>query len=328
MTRQVLGKPNKSELAKSLVIGGAASAQRDRERTAAVADIGPITAVVNPRRRERCRFNLLLFLVTYFPNSTGLSPFGDDHKKMIARIRTAILEGGRFVNATYRGAAKTTIAENAVIWATLYGHRKFVPIFTADASLASGIVESIKLELSENELLAEDFPEVSHAIAALEGKSQRCRSQTQGGRLTHIDMTADTIILPTITFEAEQNDDTKLTSASGAIISAFGITGSIRGLKHKRADGTQQRPDFVIVDDPQSDEAASSPLQIEKRLKVIRKTILRLAGHGRSIAVVINATVIQTNDLVDQLLDHERNPVWQSERMPMVKTHADALKTL
>jgi hypothetical protein len=207
---------------------------------------------------------------------------------------------------------------NSAIWATLYGHRKFVPVFGSEASNADGNIDSIKLELSENDLLYEDFPEAIHAIRALEGKAQRCHSQSYKGALTHIEWKADTIVLPTICGS----------KASGGIITAHGITAASRGMKHKRPDGTQQRPDFVIIDDPQTDESASSELQVTKRLDVIRKSILKLGGHNRRIAAVINATVIQPDDMIDQLLSTKKFPSWQGERIKMVRRWSKAHETL
>jgi hypothetical protein len=107
-----------------------------------------------------------------------------------------------------RGFAKTTISENAAIWAVLYGHRKFVPIFGADAGSAGRQHRQHQAGAAENDLLYEDFPEVCHAIRALEGKPQRCASQTyHGGALTHIEWRADTIVLPTIEGSAGQRRD-------------------------------------------------------------------------------------------------------------------------
>jgi hypothetical protein len=284
----------------------------ERKKAARAAEVGDIPAVADPARREACRLNLRLFLITYFPASTGLSPFSEDHERVIGRIQGCVLDGGLFVQAVYRGFAKTTISENSSIWATVYGHRKFVPIFGADAGAAEGNIDSVKLELAENDLLYEDFPEVCHAIRALEGKPQRCASQTHDGVLTHIEWRADTIVLPTI----------PNSPASGAIITARGIESGCRGMKHKRPDGTQQRPDFVILDDPQTDRSAATQLQVEKRLNIIRKSILRLGGHGRKIAVVMNATVIEPDDLVVQLLDPKKSPAWQGERIRMVRRWA------
>lgn len=292
-------------------------ARKSREQSESVAEIGDLPAVVNPERRESCRLNLLLFLTTYFPNSTGLKPFSEDHARVIERIQRCILHGGRFVNAVYRGFAKTTISENSGLWAVLFGHRKFVPIFGSDQSAADGIIDSLKRELEGNDLLLEDFPEACYPIRCLEGKSQRQHSQTYNGELTHIRWTADKIVLPSIPDAA----------SSGAIICANGLTGS-RGLKHKRPDGVQQRPDFCIIDDPQTDESAASQLQVRKRLGIIRKAILKSAGHNKTVACVINATVIAQADLVDQLLDPQQNAAWQGERIKMVRRWADAHESL
>jgi hypothetical protein len=289
-----------------------------RRKSAEVADIGIIPAVANPDRRESCRLDLHKFLITYFPASTGLYPFSADHVRAIRRIESCILHGGRYIEAVYRGWAKTTILENAMLWATFYGHRRFVVIFGADSSAAERNISSIKTELSENDLLLDDFPEVCHAVRALEGKPQRCAGQCQGGNLTHIRWTSDTIVLPTIQGSA----------ASGGIISAKGITAASRGLKFKRPDGRQQRPDFAAVDDPQTDESARSPSQVQTRIGLVKKNILKLGGHDTQLAAVIAATVIERDDMIDQMLDSKKHPGWQGERIKMVAKWADAHDTL
>lgn len=287
--------------------------ERTRERTRRGADIGEIPAVVDPARRAACRDDLEKFLTTYFPFSTGLSPFSPDHHRVIARIQDCILGGGRFVNAVYRGFAKSTVSENALLWAILYGHRKFGGIFAAESDLAAKAINSIRTELSDNDLLFADFPEVCHPVRALEGKAQRCNSQTYQGERTHIGWRKDTLVMPAIPGSA----------ASGSVIMSRGLTGSILGLRWKTPDGRQLRPDFVIVDDPQTRESARSPVQCSYRLEILTKSVMKLAGHTRSMACVVNATVISTGDMVDQLLDAGRFPAWQGERIPMVRKFAD-----
>ena len=295
-----------------------ADVERRRETSRKGSDIGEIPPVLDAARRESCRLDLAAFLQVYFPMSTGLSPFSADHVRVIARIQDCILRGGRFTNAVYRGFAKSTISENSLLWGVLYGHRRFGAIFAGEGGLAEKAISSIKLELAENDLLAEDFPEVCHAVRALEGKPQRCLSQTCGGEKTYIGWAADRVVFPAIDGSV----------ASGAIIMAKGLTGSILGLRHKAADGKQLRPDFVIVDDPQTRESAASPMQCTKRLEILQKSVVKLAGHTKQIAVVVNATVIQQEDMVDQLLDQRKFPAWQGERIPMVRawsTHHEDL---
>jgi hypothetical protein len=289
--------------------------KESRERTYESSDVGKIPAPRNPRRRKACRLDLYRFLTTYFPHSTGLSPFSEDHRRVIARIEHCILYGGRFVNAVYRGFAKSSIAERAALWATLYGHRRFVAIFGSDEGAAGGNIEAIKSELEDNDLLLGDFPRACYPIHKLEGRVQRALSQHHNGARTHVVWRADLLALPWIS----------KSEAAGAVICARGITGGFRGMKHHRPDGVQQRPDLILLDDAQTDEAAGSALQVAKTLSLLRKAVVKLGGHRKGLAIVMNATVIQEGDVVDELL---ADPAWQGERIPLVRKWPDAHKTL
>lgn len=206
----------------------------------------------------------------------------------------------------------TTISENTALWATLYGHRKYAVVLGAEAGLAKNMLDSMKMELFENDLLMEDFPEVVHAIRESEGKHQKCPGQTYAGKKTHIIWNAERVRFPCIPNAA----------GSGASIAAKGLTASARGLKVKDATGKNMRPDLVIIDDPQTDESARSPMQVDQRKRIIQKSVLKLGGHGSRMAAILNGTIIEADDLVDQLSDHRRHPEWQSERIPMVRSWA------
>ncbi|MGC1274768.1 MAG: terminase gpA endonuclease subunit, partial [Planctomycetaceae bacterium] len=257
---------------------------------------------------------------------TGADPFSADHVNVIDRIENALARGGagRLVNAVYRGFAKTTITENATLWAALYGYRKYLAIFNSDLRSAKNLVASITQELCENDLLLADFPEVCIPFRALDGRNQRGASQTHDGQLTHIAITSEAIVLPTIWLDDAK---TACTPASGCIIRGRGLTAANRGAKYKRADGANVRPDFALLDDVQTDQSAVNPKQVQKRLDLIRKSVLKSAGHKRAISCVINATVIAHDDVVEQLLDPERNPAWDGVRIKMVRKWADAHET-
>lgn len=306
------GRPPSDPVAKA-IRKREADVARSRARTASQSEIGEIPPPANPERRAACANNLALFLQEYFPYSTGLTPFSDDHREVIAIMQGLILGEGRHVNAVYRGFAKSTISENSVTWAACYGHRAFPAIFAAEADLANGALESVKYELAENDRLAEDFPEICIPVRALEGKVQRCASQTHNGELTHIGWRKDRIVFPTIAGS----------KASGAVIAAKGLTSSILGLRHKTPDGRQLRPDLVVVDDPQTRESANHPQQVKKRLDILVRSILQMSGHRRKIAAIVNGTVIAENDAIDQLLNPTLFPSFQGRRIPMVKKWAD-----
>jgi hypothetical protein len=148
----------------------------------------------------------------------------------------------------------------------------------------AGNIDSIKLELAENDLLYGGLPRGLPRDAGAGGQAPAVREPDAPRRADAHRVAGDTIVLPTI----------KGSAASGAILTARGIDGrGSRGMKHKRPDGTQQRPDFVIIDDPQTDESARPPSRSTSGSTSIRKGILKLGGHNRKIAGVMNATVIR-----------------------------------
>ncbi len=291
--------------------GYEAMKERARLRNAMLSlsgrDIGDLPPVGDPARRARAAKDFRYFCETYFGQTFHLRWSGD-HLKVIAKIEQAVLDGGLFAMAMPRGSGKTSLCEVACLWAMLYGHREFVALIGSDEEHAAGMLESIKAELENSEILGADFPEVCHPIRSLEGIHQRASGQLYQGKQTHIGWTAREIVLPTIPGSA----------ASGAIIRVAGITGRIRGMKHKRVDGVSVRPSLVLIDDPQTDESARSPSQCANRERILAGAILGLAGPGRKIAGLMTLTVVRPDDLADRILDRDKHPQWQGERTKMV----------
>ena len=288
--------------------------ERARARNMAMSlsgrDIGELPEIADADRRAQCERGsggFRGFCETYFPQTFSL-PWSDDHLKVITKIEQAVLEGGLFAMAMPRGSGKTTLCEIACLWAILIGAREFVALIGADEEHAANMLDSIKAELENNEMLLADFPEVVYPIHRLEGIHQRAGGQLYQGKPTHIGWTAKEIVLPTM-------EDS---SASGAIIRVAGITGRIRGMKHKRADGQSVRPSLVLIDDPQTDESARSPSQCNTRERILAGAILGLGGPGKKIAGLMTITVVRPDDMADRLLDREKHPQWQGERTRMV----------
>ncbi len=286
--------------------------ERHRERAAARSseasrsnrDIGPIPAPVDPERRERCRLDLRLFCETYFSDVFRLK-WSADHLRVHALVQDAVLRGHLAAVAMPRGSGKTSlIAEAAPIWAVLYGHRRYTVVIGPEATHAQQIASAIIIALETNDILGADFPEVCYPIRRLEGIRQRAIGQLSEGLPTRIKITDKKIILPTIDGSP----------SSGSIIEATGITGRIRGLKHTLADGSSIRPDLVLIDDPQTEESARSPSQVQAREAVVDNAILGLAGPGQAISGLAAITVIETDDLADRLLDVKTHPEWRAER--------------
>jgi len=281
--------------------------RKNRDYSASVRDIGEIPKPANPRRRKAAVRDFRKFCESYFRQTFRLE-WCDDHLKIIGKIESAVLKGGLFALAMPRGSGKTTLCECACIWAVLYGHHSFVCLIGSDTGSARSMLDSIKVECETNERLAEDFPEAVYPILKLERIHNRASGQTYRGRPTRIMWTADEIRFPTI----------PKSSASGSIIRVSGIEARIRGMKAKLPSGKSVRPSLVVLDDPQTDESARSVEQVHTRLKTLNGAILNLAGPGQKISGIMPCTVIEPDDMADQILDRTKHPVWQGERCKLV----------
>ena len=123
-----------------------AAAQRQADLSLQGRDIGELPAVVNPERKEACRFDLRKFCETYFPEVYSLE-WSSDHLRAIGKLQKAVLEGGLFALAMARGSGKSSLTETAAIWAMAYGHREFVVVIGASEGAALEMLDSIKTEL-------------------------------------------------------------------------------------------------------------------------------------------------------------------------------------
>lgn len=294
-------------------IAGATSAagdryKRHRARAGAVQaeasrkgrDIGTIPTIQNPARRAAASKSFRLHCETYHSDRFYLG-WSEDHLTAIDRIEGAILRGDLFAMAMPRGSGKTSLTEAGVEWAALNGYRRFMPLIGADEAHAVGMLENIKAELEENELLFADYPEVSYCIRCLERTPQR--RLIHAGKLLTIEWHAKEIVLPTIAGSP----------AGGCCIRARGLLSRIRGMSRQGV-----RPDLVAIDDPQTDTSARSADQVQKRLGVLAGAILGLAGPDKEIAGIMPCTVICPGDVADQLLDSQKYPQWHGLRTKLV----------
>ena len=285
---------------------------RNEEMSKSGRDIGPLPEVVSPERKELGKPCLRTFCETYFPGTFSLN-WSKDHLELLKKIQAAVLLGGLFAFALPRGSGKTSISERGCLWAILYGHRSFPVLIGSDEAAAMSMLDSMKNELSGNEMLLEDFPEAVFPIHCLEGISHRTNGQLLNGKRTQMRWTGKAIIMPTV----------EGSPSSGAIFWVAGITGRIRGMKLTRPDGKTVRPDFVIVDDPQTNESARSPSQVQNRIQILKGDVLGLAGPGEKIPVLMPCTVIYPDDLADKMLNREKNPRWQGQRTKLIYKFPD-----
>lgn len=278
--------------------------QRMAAKVAIGQEIGPLPEVVNPQRKEECRYNLQLFSETYVPGlfkgvSKRWAPF---HVEAFVLLQQAVFNGGLVVIAVPRGSGKSAMIKAQIIWAAVYGHCHFAVVVCATNPLAINFLRSVKKQLRGAKLLYQDFPEVCYPIRLIENKASKCNGQKLDGVRTAMEWGYAHIVLPTIPGA----------KSSGFKVATSGITGSgLRGLIDGKEDGTEERPDIVSVDDFQTPASARSPGQVVNRLDIIRGSILGMAGPGEKIAVTAAVTVIEKGDGADQLCD---DPNWRGVR--------------
>lgn len=285
-------------------------------------DLGEIPEPHNYERRESCRFDYRLFCETYFPNRFFLRWSAAQLRTLEIMSEAVLKGGGKFALAEPRGGGKTTRAECLALWALLYAHRRFVVCVGATASASVELFKSILSELETNDILGNDFPEVCLPLRALDGQSIRAKGQHINGHMTRIELKADGLTFPSVIHApTEQPYPT-----SGSVVRCVSITGRIRGMKSTVAySGHVLRPDFVIIDDPQTDRSANSPRQVEARERAIQGGVLGLAGPQTDITAVMPCTVIKSDDLADRFLNRETRPEWQGVRTPMLESFPERM---
>lgn len=294
--------------------------RQQAEQSKTGRDIGPLPAVADPERRERCRLDLRAYCETYHAARFPLE-WSEDHLAAIRLLAEIMLGGGLYAYAMARGSGKTSLAVTAVEWAASYGHRRFPVAVGATGPHGERILETIKTDFESNPLLLADFPEISYPIAKLEGINNRSAGQVLDGERTRIRWTRNRLVLPTVRLPSGE-----MAASSGVVIMAVGLLGALRGLQFTTPDGATHRPDAAVFDDPQTDESARRPAQTATRMRVITQAALGLAGPNKRIAGCCPCTVIQRGDLADQLLDRETNPEWRGQKTALLRKMPDNLE--
>lgn len=272
-------------------------------KRAAARDL-TIPDCANPDRRAACEADPVLFLSTYFPEKFS-RPFTPTHLEIIAEVEYRVRRGGRKAIAAERGCGKTTILCCMAIRGLLIGALRYIVFFQANGTLAKHRLNDVTSSLERNDLLAEDYPEVCVPIRGLAGSHQRAGSQTAGGERTHIAWTDKQLTLPTVPGSR----------SSGAIIACLGIDSAVHGMVQGGV-----RPDFILLDDIETEDDARSPTQIEQNQEKIEKSIAGLAGPGRALSQFYLCTIWAKGCCGDLYTDRAVKPAWTGARYALLQT--------
>ena len=219
-----------------------------------------------------------------------------------------------------RGSGKTALCRHAAWWAMSYAHSRYVFIIAANEKKAKTTLDSIKKFMRFLPDWSGDFPEISKAVDSLGGVANRASGQLCQGRSTMIEWGKDQIVLPTVPAPSNlEGCEEEFSPTSGIIAGVSGLTGDgIRGSVFTTTTGEQVRPDFVLLDDPQTAESAGSPSQNADRELLIHQDVLGMAGPGKGLSAIMPCTVIRRGDMVDNVLDRTKHPLWRGERTRML----------
>ncbi|MEM6503851.1 MAG: phage terminase large subunit [Planctomycetota bacterium] len=185
--------------------------------------------------------------------------------------------GSRLAVAAPRSHAKTTVVSLAfVLWSLLYERERFVLLVSATREQAQKLLADIRSELTTNDRLLDDFPELCHA----EGTPPRKRPWKQGF----------------------------IALANGSAVRAVGVGQGIRGLKHGSS-----RPTLVIGDDLEELEPAQTEEGRDKVQRWFEQTLLKIGTPRLNVVVV--GTILHRDSLLARLVgtgDREDIDPWST----------------
>jgi hypothetical protein len=256
-----------------------------------------IPPVVNLDRRIACLADPVLFLKTYGAR-TFYNPFAAYHLGMIQAIVERAKTGGDKAVAAPRGSGKTQVAAWMTVYILLAGFVRFPIVVASTRKHAQRIFKQIKASL-QSELLIDDFPEIGACISGLDGAPQRAAKQHVQGVKTNIIWTQDEIGLPSVPGSIY----------GGRYCTYFGLDSAIRGVHFNGV-----RPDYALIDDPETREVAFSDEQHFAVEEMIDSDIAGLCGPNNRIARVVLTTIQNRRCYSWRVCNPKIKPTFAGER--------------
>lgn len=262
-------------------------------------------------RRERYENDYVIMHQEVFKRSTGIKPFGVAQETSIRQTHNIIKHRGRAVIAEPRGFGKTSRTTNNCLAAVLQGKIRYALILASSVTKASEILEAILSEVFDNEELYQLYPAVCRCFEKSADSQYATKYQTYGGEHTYIEVKKDRIRFPQIPGEA----------SSGSVIQVRpkdNVRGLFTKIRYGPESGRVLRPDFVFMDDIQTDEEADSiDGRVPKKIvKTIKKSVMYAGTHSKRISAVMCCTPIAAGDVASHFILNE--PSWEVTLYKMV----------
>jgi len=242
------------------------------------------------KRRVKLEADCEQWLKKYKPNNYFL-PFSDIHREIISAAVQVLDSGAGMVVAAPRRFGKSTLLGDIALYAVLTGRCAFPVVVGWEKKASDRMLRGWLEDLSENDELAADYPDACAPFQiTTQGKALENLTWDGGphnGENTGavVKLSASYICLP-----------------GGRALLAGSIKGSLRGLRIQMG-GKWVRPDVVFLDDPQDSPTAKSETLSGQVIKRIDHDLMSLSGPTRRMAMFAAVTVIEEDDVAEQLLD-------------------------
>ena len=283
---------------------------KDRDRknrqNAAKREIGEdVPRCKNPERRRLAEADVYLWIETYFSH-VFTDPFTEQRKAIVSTIFECALTKRTQAIAAPRGIGKTSLACVVLLFMIVTGQIRFAVVYAANASRVEELMENLRALLisEESEIFAEDYPELVYPMRDVEGASQKCRLQTVDGKLTKMQWKPKAIKFPSVRGNV----------CGGSVLLAISLESATRGVMKEG-----KRPDFVLIDDPETDAGAQSQPIIDKLRKKIINGIGGMARQGKRLGMLMLTTIQSIVSLSYEFTDIAKRPAWNGKRWRAVE---------
>ena len=258
----------------------------------------------NPKRRESCLSDPERFMRTYFADRYRLQ-FGKDHQFIIQSVVDIAQRGGKQAIAAPRGRGKSEVVKGLLVYLVAAQLSRFIVAMAATTPLAERLFKDFKRKVEGNDLLLEDFPEICWPVRCLEGAPQRAARQHIDGKPTRIVWAGNYISLPHVAGSPY----------GGVKMTYSGLDAAFRGMN---IDG--DRPELIVIDDPETKESANSEMQIADRKTMLDQDIDGLVGQDNRMGVVITSTVQNCYCLSAMITDPKTLPAYNGRRFGLIES--------
>ncbi len=229
--------------------------------------------------------------------------FTDPPSAFHRELMTALAELARRLIARVapRGHAKSTCAALAYpLWCICQQRRRNIVLVTHERGLATQFLRDIRQELECNERIRAAYGDLCAGEAGARGDDEPPEVGARGPRLRRARGPYSRAAGGP---RRRKWAETVFTTTTGVTVQARGAGAAFRGLRVG-----PQRPDLVICDDLEKDDAVASPTRRRKLEAWLQRVVLPALAPGGQLVVL--GSLLHHDGLLANLRDRRRFPRW------------------